>query len=412
MDEERQLAARCKELTEKVLSFMRSDGYSGSLVDHKLIHAFHKLNEFCNETNSGLYTPKKGEQFLDLTEERNLKKQTINYYRNGIIRMNKALEGDYHWKPECKPSKPYTDSCFSPLLFKYEKRLIDSGKTRKNVRRHVHEVARFLKHCDTNGYKDISSLDVKCVYSGFESASSKPDFRACIIPFFKYIYRNEMISCDLSAYVPKASKHKSVPTVYSVEEIETVINAIDKKSRNGRRDYAIVLLAARTGLRSCDITNLKLENIDNHTEMISLIQRKTGVHLDLPLLDEVRFAIDDYIANERPKSAIPNVFLSTGNNQIHTLTSSCIYAIVSRSIDKSGIDVRGRKKGAHALRSSLASHLLEEGNNYSTIQRVLGQKNPESAKHYVRIELKKLKCCALTVPELPAECINYIRENH
>lgn len=92
-----------------------------------------------------------------------------------------------------------------------------------------------------------------------------------------------------------------------------------------------------------------------------------------------------------------NIFLTSLNFDIKPLKPHLVYCIVARTIQKSGINPDGRKQGAHALRSSLASHLLEEGNSYQIIQKVLGHTSPDAAKHYVRVEIKKLKDCALAV---------------
>ncbi len=391
---------KCDELTEKVLSTMRADGYSGSLVDGKLQYAYHKLVRYCIENNDGIYTSETGKQFLESIKKGNLKEGTLHYYCNGIFRMDKALEGDLHCRLIPSNTKAYASSCFDSLLFTYEEQLTESNKTKKDVRRRIHIVARFLHHCETEGYNEISSLDPNIIYSGFEAAGCKEDFQIGIRHFLRYIYRNKLISVDLSPFVPAVKRHKPVPTVYSAEEVNIILTSIDKNSPNGKRNFAILLLAARTGLRSSDIVDLTFENINKDAGVISLIQRKTRVSIELPLLDEVRCAIDDYVDNERPNTDLSNIFVSKNNPFVHTVTSSCIYNIVSRVIDKSGVNVAGRKKGAHALRSSLASQLLEEGNNYPTIQKILGQKDPESAKHYVRIDLKRLKSCALPVQGL------------
>ena len=209
------------------------------------------------------------------------------------------------------------------------------------------------------------------------------------------------ISMDISSFVPELSRHQPIPTVYSIEEINAILESIDRTKRLGKRNYAIIMIAARTGLRSCDIADLKFDNIDRKNKTLSLVQKKTGEYIEMPLLDEVIEAINDYVSNERPVSDLPNIFLCLKNPKVDVLLPHTIYAIVSRTINKSRVDPAGRKRGAHALRSSLASHLLEEGNSYSVIQKVLGHSSPEAAKHYVKVELTRLRECALSVPGFP-----------
>ena len=160
------------------------------------------------------------------------------------------------------------------------------------------------------------------------------------------------------------------------------------------------------GLRSCDIAGLTFSSINFASGVIRLIQKKTGEPLELPLLPEIKESLEDYIKNARPISDSPYIFLTTPQPDIRAITPHAIYVIVSRIIDNSGIKTFNKRRGAHALRSSLASQLLEEGNSYSIIQKVLGHTSPEAAKAYVRIEIEKLRECALPVPDISSKALS------
>lgn len=86
------------------------------------------------------------------------------------------------------------------------------------------------------------------------------------------------------------------------------------------------------------------------------------------------------------------------------------HAVVSEAAARVGIDTSSRRHGAHALRASLASHLLAEVKNYSEIQQVLGQTSPDAAKHYIRVEAERLRECAIEVPSFSNELITYFHE--
>jgi site-specific recombinase XerD len=143
---------------------------------------------------------------------------------------------------------------------------------------------------------------------------------------------------------------------------------------------------------------LRFENIHTVTGWIKLVQLKTGEHLSLPLLPEVHQAITDYIENERPKTGSDIIFARAMPPFDEPISPKTIYAIVSRIIDKSGIITKGRRRGAHALRSSLATALLNEGNDYRSIQGALGQKSPNAIKSYVKTDIENLRDYALPVP--------------
>ena len=130
-----------------------------------------------------------------------------------------------------------------------------------------------------------------------------------------------------------------------------------------------------------------------------------GEPIVFPLLPEINAALNDYVDNGRPISNSHYIFLNSPHPQTTPLKPHTVYTIVSRIINRSGIDAAGRRLGAHALRSSLASQLLDEGNSYSVIQKVLGHTSPEAAKAYVRIETEKLRECALPLPEIKSESL-------
>ena len=118
----------------------------------------------------------------------------------------------------------------------------------------------------------------------------------------------------------------------------------------------------------------------------------------MPLLPEILEALDDYVENERPKRDDNHVFLCnslphTGAVQPHT-----IYTIISRIIETTDINTNGRKRGAHSLRSSLATALLNEGYTHREVQNALGHKSPEAVKSYVKTEVEHLRDYALPVP--------------
>lgn len=164
-------------------------------------------------------------------------------------------------------------------------------------------------------------------------------------------------------------------------------------------------MAAKLGIRSCDIAGLNLDDIHGREGIIRLTQQKTNVSIEFPILQEISTALDDYLNNARPDSCLPNLFLTKPRPVASALSTQGIYAIVSGVIAKSGIDVASRRRGAHALRSSLASQLLSDRKTYSEIQQVLGQISPDAARHYVRVETERLRECALKVPDFSDEIL-------
>jgi site-specific recombinase XerD len=283
---------------------------------------------------------------------------------------------------------------------------VQTRKTEPDIRNRIHILARFLAHVEASGITEIASITATVIYSGFEQTGSKDEFCKSVKSFLRYAYRMDLLNKDISFLVPEYTRHTPIPTAYTSDEISVILESIDRTNAAGKRNYCIVLIAARLGLRSCDIAGLTFENICMNDNTISLIQKKTCEPITFPLLPEIKDALDDYTKHARPLSNEPYLFMNLPQLNVRPLTPNNIYTIVSRIIDKSGVNTYNKRRGAHALRSSLASQLLEEGNSYSVIQRVLGHTSPEAAKHYVKIEVDKLRECALEVPAFQNHLLN------
>ena len=193
------------------------------------------------------------------------------------------------------------------LAFKTFQRL--AKHTIDEYEQHLNRFLRFLKENHVHSIKAVNQshilhyikrINPKTISLAHISLRTLRDF-------FRYLYNHRFLETDLSYMLPKDNykNQAKIPSIYTADEIESLIAATDKGSAVGKRDYAIILLAARLGLRASDIANLKFENIFWEQNTINLTQFKTGQKLELPLLAEVGNAIVDYLKYSRPKSDEP-----------------------------------------------------------------------------------------------------------
>lgn len=201
---------------------------------------------------------------------------------------------------------------------------------------------------------------------------------------------------DLSCFVPQVRTHKPVPVVYSTEEVEQVLGCIDDSTVSGKRKRAVFLIVARLGLRNSDVCELQFSSIDWGKKIISLVQKKTGIPIVLPLLPEIEEAIREYIA-VRPESDLPYIFLRNRAPFLPLRNTTVVYEL-RNLFAQAGINTQGKRCGPHALRSSLASSLLKEGVSYPVIQKALGHSSPTATKYYAKVDIERLRDCALEVP--------------
>jgi len=217
--------------------------------------------------------------------------------------------------------------------------------------------------------------------------------------FFKFIYENENISTNFSTFIPKDNyqKQAKLPAYYTEEEIDKLLKSVDRGNIVGKRDYAILVIAAYLGLRASDIAHLRFESLHWDNNTIILRQYKTGKNISLPLLPVVGNALLDYVQYARPKSDEQYIFLLVISPFL-PIRPQAIAGLINRRFSFAGLKSTTRRHGGHALRNSLVKELLNNKQSLPVISEVLGHKNTSSTRHYIRIDTGSLVQCALDVP--------------
>jgi integrase len=200
----------------------------------------------------------------------------------------------------------------------------------------------------------------------------------------------------------RSTRQARVPSVWDPVDVARVLEAIDRGNPSGKRDYAIVLLICRLGLRAVDVKRLEFADLDWSGNRLSVVQAKTGRRVDLPLLKDVGWAIIDYVREGRPASDCRHVFLRhtapigpfSDQDHLHQiLVKHARVAHVSLS--------EKRRHGMHSLRHTLATRLMEDGTPVEQIADILGHQSVESTGVYLKSSLGLLAWCALD-PDAPA----------
>ena len=213
-----------------------------------------------------------------------------------------------------------------------------------------------------------------------------------------YAYEKGYHPRDLSTVMPyvKYGQTKRLPSVFTGDEIKRILENVNTDSPVGKRNYAIILLLARLGIRISDILNLRFDSIDWERKHITIQQQKTGAQVELPLLEDVGWAIIDYLQNARPKTSCQNVFVC--HNPPFDRIHSWLAKDISRAVQKAGIKVPcGKTAGAHIFRHSLATNLLNHGIGIDEIAQTLGHTSAESTEAYISLSMDTLRVCALEV---------------
>ena len=219
--------------------------------------------------------------------------------------------------------------------------------------------------------------------------------------FLRYHFINGTMERDWSYHVPRyrGFNNQRIPAIWSDEAIESLLAAVDRNRPKGKRDYAILLLACRLGMRAGDICNLQIENLNWDDGRIEFSQGKSGRKTILPLTEEVGLALIDYLKNARPSTGCRDVFLRTQAPYTPLSRMNNFYDIITEYRELAGIVLPQQAKGMHSLRHTLASRLLKAGNPLESIADILGHASIDSTRIYTRIDIEQLRSVALDPEE-------------
>ncbi|MCX6253054.1 MAG: site-specific integrase [Bacteroidia bacterium] len=361
------------------------------------------------------YSHDVGEQILhhEFKDRRKAELSTNEkHFFNSIVMLTEFQELGQIKVPTCQHKEPIT---FSGPIGDIITGFLDYKRTEERlsiIRIHCYQLNlfRFLNYCNKKGICSIKDINLAVIllFIGELDLRKKIPVSSVISAlrgFMKYAFEQKLLATDYSNKIPK---YKSViqpklPSTYSKEEIEKLISSVERSSSIGKRNYAIILIASRLGLRASDISKLKFENLHWNTCTIEIMQFKTGKELVLPLLPDVGNAIIDYLKYGRPKSEEPYVLLTERPPFGHFPTSNVVTHVVQRAFIEAGIDIKGRRFGPHSLRHSLGFRMLEQSTVLPVIAEVLGHENTESTRYYLRIDLKSMRQCMLDVPPVPTD---------
>lgn len=353
------------------------------------------------------YSPEIGQAFLESEARlREWNPKALSFKATVIRRLDEYINGRNYTFARLRIFYQCPE-CFESELEAFLQTLRDEGYKEITIRQYRTQLVKMLRCFSENGIASWKDVNAGCVQQAFGESANRAIFATYARKFFAYLVEQGITAANYSGILPTVRYPKRVPSVYTYEEVEKLLLCVDRNTPMGKRDYAVLLLAVRLGMRASDIRLLCFPNVDFKNRKISYVQFKTSVPQTLSLLPEVEEAVRDYIENGRPETDEPYIFLTYRKTQ---LSRSAVSLIADKYFKQAGIDPGDRHHGSHSLRMTFASELVAENVPFEAVSRLLGHEDKASVSHYVVLATESLRSCALPVPGATGKFADYLKE--
>jgi integrase len=294
---------------------------------------------------------------------------------------------------------------------RFQASLRATGRSVSTVRTYGTLAGEFVAFCGTRG--GLALCDVEMIgaftatLAGYQVKTVEQKLCA-VRSFLRFASDAGLVEGTCVEAVPAArsARQARIPSVWDPGEVARILDAIDRGNPCGKRDYAIILLITRLGLRGVDIRRLCFADFDWAVNRLTLTQAKTSHRVQLPLLKDVGWAVIDYIRHGRPDCGCPQVFvrhhapIGPFSDQDH------LHQILVKHARVAHVAVsEKRRHGMHSLRHSLATRLMEGGTPVEQIADILGHQSVQSTGVYLKSSLGLLSKCALD-PDAPQPAVS------
>jgi len=372
-------------------------------------YVWERLRRYAAEKNQTLFSLSLADEFLHLpggaksenplpSRKRDVRSIQVltDFWLHGIIFRRKRTRNEKY---------PAHEKMFTAFEVTFKTRGLAVGTIRQ-LRVHLYNFSKYLAH---KNIEYFSEVDAEIIQGFILTLAPYAKHTISYVmyalkSFLRFAYENGYNKSDLSVVCPKIkyNSKSAIPSAFTQAEITAVLSAVDRGNPAGKRDYAILSLATRLGLRAGEIRDLQFEHFKWETHRLEFVQPKTQRLLNLPLLNEVGWALIDYIRFGRPAHASSKYIFVRHNAPFDRLgDNDNLHHVIGKYIRKAGITVpKGKRHGLHSLRHSLASALLVKNTPMTIIAGVMNHPHMETTNIYLKIDETHLKECALEVAPL------------
>jgi integrase len=400
--------SKYRERIDLLTSSLANLMYSGAVIDQH-VHEWLRFSRYCD--NAGIDIPSSiyAQEIGDYVQWRlpNGSESRLRFIRASLRILIEADDrGTFQRRIHAQP-RP-TNALFEMWVFPYvgflkEHRGISERTLRKSCYI-LREFTEFIEHLGIGDLKSIKANHIHdfCMNPNGRKPATWVSYVGVVKRFLQYVFIRQGTEYDLSFAVGAAKyyRHAGLYNVLTESEINKILGSIDRSGAIARRDYAVLLLVARYGMRPSDIRRISLDDIHWRDGCIILSQSKTGKRLSLPLLPEVSEAIIQYLRNGRPTTQVRNIFVRHKAPFEPFAPNDNLTRIMDKALRRAELDQRPGPRGLYLLRHSLATRLLGANVSIKIIGDILGHTSTDSTFIYTKIDLPVLRTASLSMTEV------------
>lgn len=389
-------------------------GYTeGSMTFYR--NRWRKLQQFADERSETYYSEQLGIDFVEhhfQIFEKDLDK-TLSQNDTQELRIIRMI-GDFQLhhtilRRYYKHREILTNDYYIGISRDFRKSCNQKDYSQVTVNHYVKQSERFMDYLVSQGIYDCHDTMLPVIHSYIRTLAGYTyktvEQNICSIrAFLRYLLEKDILKNDLASKLPmvQARKQTRIPSVWTKEELEKLITAIDRGNPKGKRDYAIFLLACVLGLRVSDIKNLTFDSFHWKEKKLIFTQSKTRETVTLPLPNEVGWAVIDYLKYGRPKVDSTIVFVRHMAPFLPFSEGDHLSQLIQSYMRIAHLPTLKKHRGMHSLRHTAASRMLENDTPLSVISDILGHTDPDSTAVYLKVDIEKLKKCCIDAPEVKA----------
>ena len=390
------------ELTERCVRYFQNHCYTSSRISVYKALWRNGIIRYMSQKGIENYSPSVGADFVSATHYNGAIRHQEREKIRSIQVLDDMIRLGYIRKRCFTPVFHALDGVIGAEMEKLIAHLTNLRRSMVTISDYRLYLSEFLMHLKSRKVCHVSAITDNDILT---FVSSHPTNKVNIVSALRVLFRfwkEEHIVDDryeelFDTY--KLHRPERIPSYFTADEVMRIEQSVSRSCANGKRNYAMLLLASRLGLRASDIANLQFSAIDWDRNMITLTMRKTKKVIELPLLADVGNAIIDYLRHGRHESPLQCVFLS-GRAPYVAASKHMVCGAINEIIIKSGVDTSGKHHGPHSLRHSLASAMLKGGSMIPVISESLGHRSTQTTLAYLKIDIRSLLKCALPVPEI------------